>query len=253
MSALDQLGRDRKLQMVWEGVPFSHAAQEILDHQDLFATKYEQDFRQNFKESPFKDSPTIVCRMSFDDIEMEGDTPTEEELVRHLKDKGLTNLEAYDTPIYLDLPNVYGAVMWLASMLKAERIGRVMIARLNAGGHVLPHKDYGPYHDYYDRLHICVGGKGCHFRCGRELVKMLPGEVWWFHNNDEHEVWNDSDTPRDHIIVDLKLRGDKHVLRTGGDSGELPQIGGRGDGGDSDGTLEGVSPEHGQGATEPPA
>ena len=249
-SAIDKLGRDRKLEMLFTSMPFGPLANEIMQHEELFAAKYEQDFRQNFAQSPFKDSPAIVCRMSYDPIEMAGDTPTEEELVRHLKEKGLTSLQAEDTPLYEDFAEVYKVVMWLAGVVHAEQVGRVMIARLNPGGHVKPHKDYGPYHDHYDRFHLCAGGKGCLFRCDRETVKMMPGEVWWFHNNDEHEVWNDSDTPRDHVIVDLKLRGDKRVLRTGGDARSVPAK--RANGSDPDGALEGTGAGQGEDAAQTP-
>ena len=102
--------------------------------------------------------------------------------------------------------------MNLAAGLKAEQIGRVLVTELASGGHIKQHRDFGPYHDFYDRFHLVLGGKGCHFRCGREIVKMLPGEVWTFNNRDVHEVWNDSDTPRYHIVVDFKLR-DNRVTR----------------------------------------
>lgn len=207
---------ERKTQQLFDACNFEKQMLEIREHEDKFAGEYEQDFRQNFKDSPFKDSPVIVCRMSHDAIEMEGDEPTEEELLRHLTEKGLTNLQAYDTPNYDELPEVHKAVTWLTKQLEAEQVGRVMVARLIPGGHVLPHPDFGPYHDYYDRFHICVGGDGCLFRVGDETVRMLPGEIWWFRNNLEHESWNHGEQPRDHIIVDLKLRGDKNVFRTGG-------------------------------------
>lgn len=207
----------RKLELLMQGCKFSKAHQNVLDNDDEFAGEYEQDFRQNFEQSPFKDAPCIVLRHSYDAIEMEGDEPTEEELVKHLKDKGLINLQADDMPAYNNMPDVYELVQWLARLMRAEQIGRVMIARLVSNGHILPHKDFGPYHDHYDRFHIALAGAGCYFRCGREVIKMMPGEVWWFYNNDEHEVWNDTDTPRDHVIVDLKLKGDKLVHRTGGD------------------------------------
>lgn len=209
----------RKLEMIMQGCDFSKAAADVDAKSDLFATEYEQDFRQNFKDSPFKDVPSIILRHSFDQIDMEGEAPTEEELITHLVQKGLTSLQAYDQPEYDEMPEVYQLVQWLARMMRSEQIGRVMVARLKSNGHILPHKDYGPYHDHYDRFHICLpGGDGCYFRTGREIVKMMPGEVWWFYNIDEHEVWNDTDHARTHIIVDLKLKGDKRVHRTGGES-----------------------------------
>ena len=50
---------------------------------------------------------------------------------------------------------------------------------------------------------------------------MMPGEVWWFYNNIEHEVWNESDSERDHIVIDLKLKGDKMASRQSIEGAEL--------------------------------
>lgn len=185
-----------------ENMDFSVIINEVNNNLDLFD---RNDFRQKFKGSPFKNTSFIPCRMSYD-LDYE---PTEEELIEHLKTKGITNIYASDTEEYALLPKVYSAVMDLAALVKAEQIGRVLVTRLNPGGHIKPHKDFGAYHDYYDRFHIVLDGKGCHFRSGEQIVKMMPGEVWWFYNNDEHEVWNDSDVARIHIVIDFKLKGDK--------------------------------------------
>lgn len=211
-----KLFAERKIEQVFYNCNFDNIEAEIEAHEELFAKGEDYDFRQKFSDSPFKDSPIIPCRMTYDKIKMAGEEPTEEELLEHLKSKGLVSLDAQDTNIYDAMFEVYESVAWLAKCMKAEQVGRVMVARLVSNGHVKPHTDAGLYYDFYDRFHICVSGKGCYLRCGRETVKMLPGEVWWFRNNDEHEVWNDSDAARDHIIVDLKLKGDKNVHRTGG-------------------------------------
>lgn len=250
MDGVLKIGARRKLEMLFRDMDFSPVAREIEANRDLFDAPIEQDFRRNFKKSPFKDSPCVICRMTYDKLEMEGDAPTEEELIKHLVDKGVTNTNAADVETYELFPQVYQAVMWLAGMVKAEQVGRVIVARLNPGGHIKAHKDYGPYHDFYDRFHLCISGAGCYFRCGRETVKMLPGEVWWFRNNDEHEVHNDSDRPRDHVVVDLKLKGDKNVFRLGGDGESVPE---GGPGGDPGGALEGAGTEPGQGAAGPSA
>lgn len=184
------------------GLDFSSINKELEANEALFDLN---DFRQKFKGSPFSDTSFIPCRMSYD-LDHE---PTEEELVEHLKTKGVNNIYAVDTPEYSKLPMVYEAVMSLAALVKAEQIGRVLVTRLNPNGHIGAHKDFGQYHDYYDRFHIVLSGKGCHFRSGKETVKMMPGEVWWFWNNDEHEVWNDSDVARIHIVIDFKLKGPK--------------------------------------------
>lgn len=196
----------RNFQLLMQGQNFGNVIEEIARNEELFEAS---KFRQNFKGSPFTQTCFIPCRMTYD-LDHE---PTEDELIEHLKTKGVTNVNAVDTDLYQFMPETYSVVMWLAGLVQAEQIGRVLVARCNPTGHIGAHKDFGAYHDFYDRFHICLSGEGCHFRSGREIVKMLPGEIWWFWNNDEHEVWNDSDKPRDHIVIDFKLKGDKHAFR----------------------------------------
>ena len=202
--------------MLFEGVDFLGALDDVQSNGALFKNR---SFRQGFPGSPHVDTEFISCRTTYDPPV--SDRP---ELLNEYLSNHASNLEAVDTEDYLLLPNVYQHVMRLAGYLWAERVGRVMVVRLKPGGHVHPHKDMGEYHDYYDRYHMVLSGE-CHFRCGREIVKMLPGDVWWFFNNEEHEVWNDASRPRDHIIVDLKLRGNKDVRRSeskGSETNEQP-------------------------------
>ena len=189
---------------------FSNVVAEVEANVAMFDLN---TFRQDFEGSPFKDTTFIPCRMSYD-YETQ---PSEEELIEHLTTKGITNTDAIDTPEYACFPAVYSVVMWLAAIVQAEQIGRVLITKCFPKGHILAHKDFGEYHDFYDRYHICLTGRGCHFRSGREMVKMLPGEVWWFYNNEEHEVWNDGSEPRIHIVMDFKLKGDKNAYRASGE------------------------------------
>lgn len=204
----------RNFELLASGMDCALVQDEIEAQESLLD---KSTFRQSFKESPFKDTQFIGCRMTYD-LDHE---PTEEELIEHLKTKGVTNTNAVELEDYYQLPHVYTAVMQLAAALQAEQIGRVLVTRLFPNGHIGAHKDFGEYHNFYDRFHICIGGKGCHFRSGKETVKMMPGEVWWFYNNLEHEVWNESDSNRDHIVIDLKLRGDKMAIRESVEGAEL--------------------------------
>ena len=183
---------------------FSNVLAEVEANEELFE---KSSFRQNFKASPFVHTQSIACRLTYE-TDMDPDM-TETELLYHRARKGVRNLNAIDTSEYAQLPAVYNAVMNLASAVKAEQIGRVLVAKLFPGGEIKRHRDYGPYHDYYDRFHIVLGGEGCFFRCENEVVKMLPGDVWTFNDRDLHEVWNDSDSPRIHIVIDFKLKGER--------------------------------------------
>jgi len=215
MSYLEQIrSSSRNFELLVSGLDLTLLQDEIEQQAELFD---KSTFRQNFKDSPFKDTQFIGCRMTYD-LDHE---PTEEELIEHLKTKGVTNTNAVELDDYYLLPQVHRSVTALAGAIGAEQIGRVLVTRLFKGGKIGAHKDFGEYHNFYDRLHICVSGKGCHFRAGKETVRMMPGDVWWFYNNVEHEVWNESNVSRDHIVIDFKLRGDKVAIRSGIEGAEL--------------------------------
>jgi hypothetical protein len=80
-----------------------------------------------------------------------------------------------------------------------------MINKLRAGGRVFPHADTPEHANYWDRYHVVLkSGPGCNFRCGDEWVHMPPGRVWWFANQLEHEVVNNSPDERIHMIIDIR-------------------------------------------------
>jgi hypothetical protein len=96
-------------------------------------------------------------------------------------------------------------IFWLMSRTEAERLGRCLVTRLRPGAKISPHVDSGEHAAYYERFHIVLQSRpGSLFRCGNDRVQMMPGDVWWFNNAVEHEVTNDSDDDRVHLIVDLR-------------------------------------------------
>ena len=118
--------------------------------------------------------------------------------------------ECVDYLALSDLPEARGLIYALMAQVQGSRLGRCMITRLAPGHRIYPHTDVGahPLHydtvRYYCRYHIvlqCDGGS--YFRAGEEVVQMRPGECWWFDNAQEHEVWNDGESDRLHLIVDI--------------------------------------------------
>jgi len=189
---------------MYQGRDFSNILQEIMNpalnqYFDMTAS------RENLEGLPFKDCRSLICRQSPEADMVEG--MTEIDVLRLRAKNGINNINAVDTPYYDLVPEVYNEVMKLAAAFRAEQIGRVAVTKLMPGGHVLPHRDFGKYFEHYDRIQIVVGGEGCLFRCGDEVGKMLPGEVWAFNAKEVHEVWNTSAVIRYHIIVDFKLKG----------------------------------------------
>jgi quercetin dioxygenase-like cupin family protein len=105
------------------------------------------------------------------------------------------------------LPEARPLVFNLMAAVQGERLGRVMVTRLPAGGRIYPHTDDGAHAEYFERFHVVLSsGPGCKFRAGDETVHMAPGEVWWFDNSQEHEVMNDSKDERLHLIVDIRCQ-----------------------------------------------
>lgn len=198
------MNTERNFEMLYRGRDYSHLLAEVTKLDDIFGSNV---IRQDFEGSPFRDCRSIICRLTFDEGLTEEMTP--EEALQYRASVGVTNIQAIDQADYQSVPQVYLEVMKLAAALKVEQIGRVLVTELAPGGHILAHRDFGAYHDFYDRMHIVIGGAGCHFKCGKEIVKMLPGEVWAFNNRDVHEVWNESNSFRYHIVMDFKLQGDR--------------------------------------------
>ena len=109
------------------------------------------------------------------------------------------------------LPPARDLIHALMAAVRGTRLGRCMLTRVPPGHRIYPHTDVGthPLHydteRYYNRYHIvlqCDGGS--YFRAEDEVVRMQPGETWWFNNAVEHEVWNDGQTDRIHLIVDIR-------------------------------------------------
>jgi hypothetical protein len=133
-----------------------------------------------------------------------------------LAEKSCTELEAVDYPAFSCLPEARSLIFALMARVQGERLGRCLIASLPPGVGIGPHTDIIPPCSeaarlaippavYYERYHIVLqSNPGAIFRCGSEQVHMATGEVWWFNNTIEHEVINNSNDDRIHLIVDIK-------------------------------------------------
>lgn len=103
---------------------------------------------------------------------------------------------------------VYPLVAPILRQLGSTNLGRVMIVALQPGGYIDPHEDQGKYAKAFSRFHLVLtSDQGNSFSCDGETVHMQPGELWWFNHRGQHEVRNDSTTPRIHIIFDAVVPG----------------------------------------------
>lgn len=129
-----------------------------------------------------------------------------------------SNVIGDDKPIWYpaakELPQVKPIIRGLMHMVDAYELGRVLISRLPPGGRILPHADRdGEYVQTPDiaRYHVVLNGlPGSLYHCGdpypdeRETVNMRTGEIWWFNAHQTHEIVNNSEGDRIHLLVDVR-------------------------------------------------
>jgi hypothetical protein len=140
-------------------------------------------------------------------------------------DKVCSRTEVMDYPPWYKLPSAHPFVYGLMTRLAAVHLGRVMITRVAPGISIPPHSDRIPPAEeafpdrippavYYDRYHIVLqSAPGVVFRCGDESVYMPAGSAWWFNNQIEHEVVNNSAADRIHLIIDARVAHDNYDPR----------------------------------------
>jgi len=104
------------------------------------------------------------------------------------------------------LPETVALLERLAAEIGGE-LGRARIARLPAGGKVLPHVDRGDYYRVRDRYHLVLRSPiGSLLRSGGEQARLQERELWWFDNHALHDACNDGPEERLHLIFDVLAR-----------------------------------------------
>ncbi len=112
-------------------------------------------------------------------------------------------------PVYQKLPQLRSIVFGLMARCEATRLGGVLITKIPAGGHVLPHADTGWHPNYYSTkiyVPILTNPKVVN-RVMDEKVIMSSGDAWYFNNTVEHEVVNGGDSDRVTLIVCMRCEG----------------------------------------------
>jgi mannose-6-phosphate isomerase-like protein (cupin superfamily) len=158
----------------------------------------EDTYLRDYPQGPFGEIESIMLRFPVKSV-----YETEEEVKKHLST--YDQHESIDYPPYKVLPEARILIMQLMSRVAGERLGRCMVNKIAPGGRIYPHADTAAHAAYYDRFHIVIASnEQSHFRCGDEVLNMRVGEVWWFDNAVEHEVRNEGQTDRIHLIVDIR-------------------------------------------------
>lgn len=166
----------------------------------------EDTYLRTFPQGPFGEVDSIICRFPPRAV-----PATQDEADAILNAPGYDQHECEDQPIYGLLPEVHAVVMQLFAAVGGVRLGRVIINRIQPGGIIYEHADTLAHADYWHRHHLVLkSAPGATFRAGLETVYMAPGEFWYFNNGKapdrpKHEVINNSDGDRIHLIMDARV------------------------------------------------
>lgn len=127
-----------------------------------------------------------------------------------------SRIECEEYPAWFALPQARRLVLALMTQVEGVHLGRVFISRMKPGTCIPPHSDLiAPAHEafpdrieparYFERYHIALkSNPGVMFRAGDEQCRMDAGTAWWFDNLVEHEVKNNGDDDRIHLVADIR-------------------------------------------------
>lgn len=155
-------------------------------------------YLRDYPQGPFGEVESIILRFPPRSVH-----ETEAALRDHMAN--FDQHENVDQAPYKILTAARPLIHNLMRYVEGERLGRVLINKIAPGGRVFPHADTPVHAEYWDRFHIVLESKpGVYFRCGDEEVYMPTGTVFWFDNAREHEVINNTDGDRIHMVVDIR-------------------------------------------------
>lgn len=115
-------------------------------------------------------------------------------------------------PAFYALPAARPIIFNLMARVEGERLGGVLIYNVPAGKKIYPHVDTGWHVDYFEKFNICLSSNPkARFCYAGETMFAKPGDVHWFINNIEHEVFNDGED--DHIVMTVCIRTHNYGAR----------------------------------------
>jgi hypothetical protein len=169
--------------------PFTHMGDyEAMDQliQDVSALTDEEwnEFDHRQKRNGFGQTQTIP--LIFD----------HEQLIRHILHRHYDIFELH--------LNRFSGVLENAG--HPSLIKRANLVRLRANSVIPTHTDQGEFLNTTRRIHLpIITNPGCTFTVGEETRHLPVGQMWEINNTGlPHSVNNGGDTPRIHLIVDVR-------------------------------------------------
>lgn len=112
-------------------------------------------------------------------------------------------------PSYYALPAIKPLVFALMARVEGERLGGILLYKVEPGKEILPHTDTGWHADFYDKFNISIQSQpGCVFHYEGEEMHSVTGDVYWYMNDKDHWITNTSD--RDQIVMSVSIRTHKY-------------------------------------------
>ncbi len=177
-------------ELILDQVDFTNLNEELKASEHLFGIL---PLRTNYEGSAHKEVKDILLR---------GPKIEENTTLQQLQ----CDMQCYNYTFMQQFPMLHLSILDLMRHVFGCQLGRVMITKLPPGGKITPHKDEGQAAEEYERFHIVLqGDKGNMFFVEDQAQEMLTGQVWWFDNNKEHWVKNNSNSDRIHVIVDIMV------------------------------------------------
>jgi hypothetical protein len=104
------------------------------------------------------------------------------------------------------LPSAKQHARAIMNLVNGDALGGVLITRIPPGAKVLPHVDRGWHAEYYDKFILQVEAHPQQAFCYEDgQFVSQPGDLYWFYNQQEHWIINDSPIERISLIVCVKL------------------------------------------------
>lgn len=105
------------------------------------------------------------------------------------------------------LPAARALIFNLMALVQGERLGGVLIYKVQPGEQIYPHTDKGWHPEYYDKYNFTLqstpGAAFVYPEHGESMVSQA-GDLYWFKNTVPHGVVNDGDD--DHIVMTVCIR-----------------------------------------------
>ena len=175
-----------EFELITDNFPADIVLQELMNNWTLFGM---MPIRTGFEGSPHREIEDILLR---------GPEDLEKSLVELHQE-----VDCFD---YINTKG-FSFTMNLArefAEIAGGPLGRVLITKLPPGGKIYPHADQGLVAETYRRMHCVIrGGTGNVFTVNGNEQVMLTGEVWDVNVEGWHEVRNEGNRDRLHLLVDV--------------------------------------------------